>query len=212
MRSAGNDIVARSLVNTERSNDPRFYSKILSPAETSLFTGIPAEQRFETFLWLCWSVKESAFKYMKRHLRDLTFSPISIQLKSISAHTGQEYSGCCTARGVDLWFRSAVSDTHISSVVHHEPGFGNVIYHSEKTGPVPVAEQSHSVRTMALNRLSDLFPGQPLSIVKCADGVPSIFAGGKVLDIPISFSHHGEYAGYSMLMPFSPQSHGRLIA
>lgn len=201
MRSAGNDIVARSLLNTERSNDPRFYSRILSAAEMSLFNSMSAEQSFEPFLWLCWSVKESAYKYLKRSQRDLSFSPISIAIKSLYSDNNQEYMGRCTAKGVDLWFRSTVSDTYISSVVNHEPGFGNVIYHSEKTGLISASDQSRAVRAMALTRLSALFPGQRFSIEKCEEGIPSVFAGGEAIDLPVSFSHHGEYGGYSLLMP-----------
>jgi len=65
MTRGGNDIVSLQAINRTRTRQPRFYSKILADSELTLykeggFAAIP----FEIFVWLCWSIKESAFKYL----------------------------------------------------------------------------------------------------------------------------------------------------
>ena len=67
MISAGNDIVSLTATNVTRTKSPEFYSKIISPAEKALFDTLDQEVLpFHRFVWLLWSVKESAFKYLHR--------------------------------------------------------------------------------------------------------------------------------------------------
>ncbi len=86
MSSAGNDIVALKAIDRLRTHHRRFYSKILSDAEQSLFRRLHgAEMPFEHFVWLLWSIKESVYKYLKRGTPGLVFSPTKIIVCSIDA-------------------------------------------------------------------------------------------------------------------------------
>src|SRR5450756_2548986 len=89
MKSAGNDIVALRSVDKQRTSQFRFYSKILSALEQALyhqpqFTEMP----FENYVWLLWSVKESAYKYLKRTFPSLVFSPIKFVIQHIKIPAG----------------------------------------------------------------------------------------------------------------------------
>ena len=84
MSSAGNDIVALKAIDKQRTNHSRFYSKILSDAEQSLYCRQQgAEMPFENFVWLLWSIKESVYKYLKRTTPGLVFSPTKIIVRNI---------------------------------------------------------------------------------------------------------------------------------
>src|SRR5215469_9103806 len=86
MTSAGNDIVSFSAINSARTKQQRFYSKILTTAEENIyrqpgFASIP----FENFVWLLWSVKESAYKYLKRANPALIFTPVKFIVRQLDA-------------------------------------------------------------------------------------------------------------------------------
>jgi phosphopantetheinyl transferase (holo-ACP synthase) len=84
--SAGNDIVALKAIDKLRTNHRRFYSKILSDAEQSLYNREHGtEMPFENFVWLLWSIKESVYKYLKRSTPGLVFSPAKILVRNISS-------------------------------------------------------------------------------------------------------------------------------
>ena len=79
MKSTGNDIVALGSVDKHRTGQYRFYSKILSASEQTLYQQMQfANLPFEHYLWLLWSVKESTFKFLKRTKPELIFSPAKI--------------------------------------------------------------------------------------------------------------------------------------
>ena len=53
MISAGNDIVALASINIQRTNEYRFYSKILTAYEQELYNGHQfAGLPFEHYVWL----------------------------------------------------------------------------------------------------------------------------------------------------------------
>ena len=109
MSSTGNDIVALTAVNQQRTHHSRFYSKILSEAECALYDRQPpAGMLFENFVWLLWSVKESVYKYLKRTEPGLVFAPTRIIIQKLD--------------GVQL------ADEAFAEVCRHEPYCGKKIY------------------------------------------------------------------------------------
>ncbi len=84
MKSAGNDIVALRCIDIQRTGQFRFYSKILSTSEQTLYhQPLLADMPFENYVWLLWSVKESVYKFLKRSIPDLIFSPTKICIQEI---------------------------------------------------------------------------------------------------------------------------------
>jgi hypothetical protein len=171
--SAGNDLVDLALTDPARSCLPRFYTKVLSPGELSRFEG----GDFHRYLWRCWSVKESAYKFVRRSRTDLVFSPTKIDVAGDTVWIA----------GVTLFVRSWITDV-IDTIVHDSPDFSSVVH---ERALVPA-----TVRGLALERLHCLFPGRTWTI---GEGIPT--AVSEDLRLPLSFSHHGAYVGYSLVCP-----------
>jgi phosphopantetheinyl transferase (holo-ACP synthase) len=219
MQSAGNDIIALNLVNEQRGNDSRFYSKILSECEQLYYRrSISAVMGFTHFLWLCWSVKESAYKYLKRIHPGLVFSPSRILIRHItvpadtqlSGITGRQwkgdasdkrcYNGSFTAEGNIYYFRSCIYSELITTVVSGDENFEHVFWDFSAIDDTSADHQSEAVRSFLLQKLHTILSGKELAIKKASAGYPVIVQGTEELAIPVSFAHHGRFIAYSFLL------------
>jgi phosphopantetheinyl transferase (holo-ACP synthase) len=99
--SAGNDIVALNAIDKGRSCMPAFYSKFITSAELSLHN--PAQLSLDSFIWLLWSVKESAYKYLKRTDNELVFSPIKLSVSKIEFIVDPDFVKPETDQLVDIF-------------------------------------------------------------------------------------------------------------
>lgn len=167
MRSAGNDIVALKAVDQQRTHHPRFYSKILSEAEHTLYDRqLTTEMLFENFVWLLWSVKESVYKYLKRTEPDLIFSPTKIIIHTIDspglgagapADPGQAYyKGTVRFGPHSFYFQSRMHPEYIAAVVNDKDDFENIWWGIRSIGCPDYDHQSIAVRTFALDQLYSL--------------------------------------------------------
>jgi len=222
MQSAGNDIIALGTINKERSNDSRFYSQVLSASEQALyqepqFAGMP----FEHFLWLAWSVKESAYKYLKREVPGLVFSPTRIIIRDINlpkdqrltAFEGRQWQGNASAEtcykgsvifgSATLYFRSNIHSELIATVVSEDQKFENTWWGISTINHTDADHQSKEVRSFLLHKLNTILPGKYIRIEKTAVGYPVVLEGTKELKIPVSFSHHGRFISYSFQLGLS---------
>lgn len=179
MNSIGYDIVDLSLTDPARTALPGFYGKILHPHEYAA----PDFLSFHRYVWLCWSVKEAVYKYACRLQPGLRFSPTRIVLESLDE--------TCEARvrwGAELYYtRTEVFDDYLATV-------------TRDAGPVRcecqvvATDPSKAVRELVLG-----FTGPSWSVVRREDGCPTLVNGSRTL--PVSFSHHGSYMGYSLVLP-----------
>ncbi|HTR31244.1 MAG TPA: 4'-phosphopantetheinyl transferase superfamily protein [Puia sp.] len=196
--STGNDIVALALTDADRTGQYRFYSRVLSPVELRHqgVTGLP----LPFFVWLCWSVKESVYKYASRSDRRLVFAPLKIPIDRLFRHDGY-YKGVVSYGGAVLYSRSFLSDETILTVVSEEENFMHTRWglHSIDSSDYPI--QSATARIFALQSLSAVFPGAALRIVKAPDGPPELWDGDRLLDIPVSLAHHDRYVAWSYRLP-----------
>src|ERR1700761_4990502 len=123
MISAGNDIVALNDIDRRRTVEPRFYSRIISHSERELYPRPESPgMSFENFVWLLWSVKESAYKYWQRLEPELTFSPTRIIVSELDDPIGDDssapvYQGIVHSDAGKLYSRSTMAADHISTVV-----------------------------------------------------------------------------------------------
>ncbi len=204
-------------MNKERTNQYRFYSKILCSSEQALYHELQfAGLSFENYVWLLWSVKESAYKYLKRNLTDLVFSPTKIVIQLIEtpcAHSvvksqdtewdsggyGDElYSGSVNYGPQILYFRSKVSGEWITSVVNGHQNFENVKWGIRSIDNAGYQHQSKAARTLLLNKLNTIFPGN-LQVQKNPVGYPVILKGAQDMRIPASLAHDGRFVAYSFI-------------
>ncbi|WP_259070688.1 4'-phosphopantetheinyl transferase superfamily protein [Mucilaginibacter sp. X4EP1] len=197
MISTGNDIVALGSINKTRTCEPRFYSKILSAAEQELyyqleFTTLP----FENYVWLLWSVKESAFKYLQRNNHQLIFSPIKISVLTVDVHPYQHYSGSLQFGHHYLFFRSTITNDWISTVVNEEDDFEYIFNDVQAIEYDNRQYQSDAVRAFALDKLNAFFEGE-FAIEKSESNYPILVKDAKRVNTPISLSHDGYFVAYS---------------
>lgn len=186
MRSAGNDIVAMQAVDKQRTHHSRFYSKILSATERTLYDRLPsAGMLFENFVWLSWSVKESVYKYLKRAAPGLVFSPTRIIIQNIdltdaghggpndpSAHSGQAlYKGMAVFGSYSLYFQSVIHAEFIATTVNGEKNFKNIWWGIKRVAAADHTHQSAAVRTFALDRLYGLLSEDKEELFENKDGM-----------------------------------------
>ena len=196
--STGNDIVALALTDADRTRRHRFYSRILSPGELQYqnATGLS----FPLFVWLCWSVKESVYKYCSRSDHRLVFSPLKIPIGGLIRHDGY-YKGVIHYNGLVLYSRSFLNDETILTVVSDEEDFMHTRWGLHSIERSDYAIQSVTARIFALQSLSAVFPGAVLRIVKAPDGPPELWDGDRILNIAVSLAHHDRYVGWSYRLP-----------
>jgi phosphopantetheinyl transferase (holo-ACP synthase) len=218
MISAGNDVVAFAAIDITRTNQYKFYSKILSDTEIPLYNefslaGIP----FENFVWLLWSIKESAYKFLQRDNSGLVFTPVKFVVMDIGlpeGFTSQIFSPLLL-EGVDFKdiphiksiVKFAEQELHSCSLVYNEVihtvlnqdiDFENVYWGVKKINSDDNAHQSTEVRAFLLERLTGLYGDDDGFIIdKNPDGCPVLLRSGAAIDVPISLSHQGCFVGYS---------------
>ncbi len=201
-RSTGNDIVALAATDPD-SNLPL---PVLFPDR---FTGrIFLIRRVESrriilsdIVWLLWSIKESAYKYVSRADRALRFAPLKIPVTRL---TQREifYEGMIGCGHSMFYSRSFIDPGEtIMTVVSGQEDFGDVRWGMRRIGDPNHAMQSALVRKFALQSLSTVLAGASLRIVKAPDGPPELWDGDRPVDIPVSLAHHGHLGRWSYRLP-----------
>lgn len=213
MNSIGNDIVDLNFIDKQRTCDSRFYSKILSPAEQELYRRPQAAQiPFEVYVWLLWSAKEAAYKFLKRHQPELVFSPVRIVVQELEnqAHSlpvlpdvseVTDFTDCSAInlklsyQGKGLDSRSIITSEYIATFISDD--FERTYWGIKKIDDSDPDNQSAQVRLLARQHLQRLFTSREIRIEKSFAGIPIIYWGINEMPIPLSFSHHGLYISYA---------------
>lgn len=205
--STGNDIVALSATDRERTILPRFYSRILDAWEQAWYNQ-PVLQAlpFDNYVWLLWSIKESVYKYKQRTDPGLVFSPTKIPVRELSAPSGQlpppSGDGFYTATIDDiLHSRSVIRDNMIATVVSDNKNFENTGWGFQSIDHSGYAHQSSSVRDSVISQLNPLLSRDHLQISKSPHGYPVLTDGEELLDIPVSLAHHDRWVSWSFVLP-----------
>lgn len=216
MNSTGNDIVSLNAIDITRTKQQRFYSKILAASESTLYNQYQTDITFENFVWLLWSIKESAYKFRKRNNPGLVFSParcivtqleipaeyqitrsaISI-LERIGFDNHPAYKSIVTVGAETLYSRSIITRNFIFSVVNLDNNFESTRWGIKHIGNTNSDSQSAEVRTFLLEALKNELQLDELQVHKNADGCPVLVNGTEEIDIPVSLAHHDHWGGFS---------------
>jgi phosphopantetheinyl transferase (holo-ACP synthase) len=216
MISAGNDIVSLAVINTQRTKEPAFYKKILSETEIAQHKAAYSEIiPFEIYVWLLWSIKESAYKYLQRLNPELIFSPTrfivsdlqdpklqltesfgSSQLEAMGLDDELPWTALITCGANVVYARSLLYTNVVHSIVNHENTFKNVYWGIKTITDTHSANQSSAVRTFVLDKLSSLL-NTKLQVAKSKHGFPVISDGQNQIQLPVSLSHHEHFVAYS---------------
>lgn len=224
MSSIGNDIIALKTIDIPRTQNPRFYSKILSPAEQQLYKDSCQSIPFHYFLWLLWSVKESAYKCLQRLQPELVFSPVKIEISNLDVPEStpisfprvientvfnhlESFKSIIKFNSQTLYACSIMyGDELIHTVALFQDDFENVAWGIKKINETNPESQSAAVRSFLLDKMKITFPGDDLSIGKSTSGYPFIISNGKEIPMPLSLSHHECYVGYAFVFSTSSPS------
>jgi phosphopantetheinyl transferase (holo-ACP synthase) len=217
MTSTGNDIVALKAINIARTRQANFYRKILSASEKDIYDQqFSGKIPFENFVWLLWSIKESAYKFLHRITPDVIFSPtrtIVDSLKSpvrlVLAKFDRQAEGCgfdeqAVYKGVvsiddqKLHSRSLIGEDFILSVVSDVADFDDTIWGIQRIASSESAHQSAAVREFLMERLNNLSPGEGFYIDKNAHGVPVLIKNSGEMSHAVSVAHDDHYVAYSV--------------
>jgi phosphopantetheinyl transferase (holo-ACP synthase) len=217
MLSTGNDIVSLNAINVTRTKQPNFYSKILTPTENALhkqpcFANIPSE----IFVWLLWSIKESAFKYLQRIDADILFTPVKFEVNGIQIPpgfnllnfdaielTGTGFNGVnaikSTVKFGDyiLYSNSLIYQKFVATTVNETEDFSRTHWGIKRIDSEETDIQSAEVRAFLSNNLTD----KNVIIGKTPLGIPVLMKDNLELPIPVSLSHHEYYIAYSFQLP-----------
>ncbi|MFA6085035.1 4'-phosphopantetheinyl transferase superfamily protein [Mucilaginibacter sp.] len=216
MISAGNDIVSIAAINTVRTKQPAFYKKILSEKEIAQYHQAYADAiSFEIYVWLLWSIKESAYKYLQRLNPELVFSPTrfivnnlrkpeqplteslgSSQLEARGLNKGA-WTGLISYDSSILHSQSVTYPDTIHSIVNNSKSFENVYWGMKTIADTDPASQSAAVRIFLLDKLDSLFNNRKLQVDKSVHGIPLISDGQNQMQLPVSLSHHEQFLAYS---------------
>lgn len=216
MTSTGNDIVALKAINVARTKQPNFYSKIITPQEEQYYDlQLRGALPLDIFVWIAWSVKESVYKYLKRHHPELVFSPSKMHLTGLKVWSetdlademegsGFEENPVCqgeltSAEGL-FYFRSILTDSYIFTVVNSRDDFKNIYWGIRRIASNKPEDQSGEVRKFLLQRLDKLFPGNDFQVKKSEIGYPVVMINGEELPLALSFAHHDDFIGYSFVL------------
>jgi phosphopantetheinyl transferase (holo-ACP synthase) len=212
MISTGNDIVALKAINIARTKQLNFYKKILSNSEKDFYDRqFSGKILLEHFVWLLWSVKESAYKFLQRITPELVFSPmrtiisqlelpvnnVAIKFEGRGFDDKTVYKGMVTFGDHTLYSRSVIGEEFIFSVVNQEDSFENTCWGIQLITLAASVDQSKAVRVILINRLKAIFPDDNLQIDKSPHGYPVLFKDGVEIPIPVSLAHHDHYVAYS---------------
>jgi phosphopantetheinyl transferase (holo-ACP synthase) len=216
MISTGNDIVSLNHINISRTKEERFFSKILSAEERELFNTLePGAISFEVFVWLLWSIKESAYKYLKRNNPGLNFSPILFTVGCIQfppEHETPNFAAEKTAAGFGngpvfkavvtfgsnkLYSNSLVYRELISTVINGSENFENICWGIKSIDSDSYESQSAEVRQFLSDKLQEVPGFKNTSIAKNSNGIPVLLNGVEELPAAVSLSHHYNFVAYS---------------
>lgn len=193
MQSVGNDIVDLSLIDTDRSKQARFYSKILADSELALYQSLVSALPFERYVWLCWTIKEAAYKYSKRLHPELLFSPPRTVIEgfAVDESSPSVLRGVCSNGLEMVHFRSIQTSYYIHTIVGCSEDFERIVADVFEVDVDNAPAQTHA---RLLDYAKQHYPHSEVGVVKDGDNIPSLVIDQQAY--PVSISHHGRYGSF----------------
>lgn len=124
------------------------------------------------------------------------FSPTKIVLDEITFENGVAHG--IVVLGADYWFfRTDITDEWLHSIVLNQPGVFRGLSDVKRINPANNEERSAQAWEFLLEEVKREV-GEDISLKKSEFGYPVVIRDNEELDIVISLSHDGDFAGYSM--------------
>ena len=211
--SIGNDIVALDAINNVRTCQPRFYSKFLIPEELRLFERLCFSLSRENFTWLCWTIKESVYKFCQQLQPQMAFAAGKIHIREINAplnpqalqtwndvfesntiNAGDCFTSLVVIGSSSFYSYSFITEHFIYTITANKQHSNQVYWGIKKIKSTDPASQSIEVRRFTAQKLAQALNTDTVEFVK--SGIPQI---RQYPHVPVSFSHHDKYVAYAFL-------------
>ncbi len=190
----GNDIVDIAMAAAE-SNWKRkgFLEKIFTLQERQYVQEAPQPDKM---VWTLWSMKESAYKIYTRQYGGRFFAPQKIQCTLLTPYSGQ-----ATINKIIYHTTTSITNNYIYSIARlidfEVHPFINQCFYSGgglyARQPKLTNERIISCYATVISKGKDNF-----SIIKDNNGVPTLFCKEEKISIPVSITHHGRYAAFTI--------------
>ncbi len=153
-------------------------------------------------VWLLWSMKESAYKIFFRQYLERVYNPVKFECKLIKENSNL-FHGEVDFNDITYSTSSKILEEVISTtaVIMNGPSASKIAQENIKCSCADYSTQHKELYNFTLKKISDKInkPFNALSIQKDLYGIPHLFYKNSLLNIPISLSHHGNYAAYAIV-------------
>jgi len=191
---SGNDIVDIALAEKESKWKRKgFLEKVFTPQEQYFINkaGQPS-----VLVWQFWSMKESAYKIYTRQCGGRFFAPDKIECKLLTSRHGQ-----VTIHQRNYNTYTTVTENYIYSVarpfdsiasIFHSKCFYN--HQNDETG------NSHLIHEKIIDFYAAITGKEKtkLTLLKHNNNIPDLFCTENRTKIPVSITHHGNYAAFTI--------------
>lgn len=197
----GNDVI--SLIassHSPKSRSQRFMDKIFTLNEQRFLKNQNEAQR-ETWIWLFWSMKESAYKSYFKQFRKRYFAP---KMFDCFINLSPDEECGCVVGSVKTLFQDFCTQSYILEDCIHTVAFLNerqVIHdHCFPIDSEEYAVQARMVRKLLCSELASLegCNVEDVKIKKDRQGIPKAYINGHIAGFDISLSHHGTFGAYAI--------------
>lgn len=191
--SVGNDVIDLSLVQEERTIQERFYSKIITQSELKLYKEHKGLETipFYTFIWIAWSIKESAYKFIKRNFPEVIFSPMKMEIIKMRFSKEKELISIVKIQSHSINCRTI----YTSQLVHTNTFFQEI----KDTESHIFYNQENVYKNVTEYFLDFQKSNSNVNIKKNENGFPELFIDDVKQESKISFSDHGSYLSFAIL-------------
>lgn len=186
----GNDIVDLTDPETRRGNQhPRFDQRVFTPRERASLARSPDPTRTR---WILWSVKESAYKALRRVLPETVFSPVEFAVELDS-----QQQGFVTYRQHRFHARVEIDAGCIHAIVSDHTR-RSTLWGSKQIVISAPLQPGRIARALALDRIAARFRIARSDLSIDRDGrIPQLLHHGEPTRATLSLSHHGSYVGFA---------------
>jgi len=193
---SGNDIV--DIQTAAKENNWKrcgYLEKIFIPAEQRYILGSPDPGQM---VWRLWSMKESACKVHMRQRGERRFTPLKFQCTVYNDDSGS----VVTADGHYQYNTSTIhTEEYIYSIAC--PCNKRSYPLTNRCFAIPankVYEQQQFIYAMIITEYARLTgkKREQLSLIKNTLNIPSLFCREENLLIPVSITHHGRFAAFTI--------------
>lgn len=150
----------------------------------------------EEMVWKLWSMKESAYKLYTRQHGGRFFAPQKLHCTIINSTTGKvkiNHTIYYTTTCIDKKYIYSIAKQH----GHSKAAFVNDCFHIAEINQCKQQQFIYERMISAYSLVSGK-DKQEITIIKDQNGIPFLYCRQNEQRIPVSITHHGNYAAFTI--------------